>query len=51
MYDLKELILETRSERLSGVDIDDLHVHKVRHSGSVLLNASSKFILIRFFLG
>jgi hypothetical protein len=51
VYDLKELILKRWSERLRGVDPDDLHVRKVCHSGSLLLNLSSKLIQTRLYLG
>lgn len=37
VYDLKELILKRRNERLSGVDPYDLLVYKVRDSGFLSL--------------
>jgi len=51
VYGLKQLILERRSVRLSGIDADDLNVYKVRHSGFLSLILSSEHIPIRFFLG
>jgi len=46
VYGLKKLILESQSERLRGVDADDLNVYKVRHSGFLSLVSSSELIPI-----